>query len=188
MTLHNLTKPKTILGFLLFIFHFSILTSCTDKKENGSTKKTIVKPFDIKNEFAYLNNINDPNYLVSLLDNSNDLESSAIGIEGKESKSYPIYERLCAIATDTTLLRLTRHSNPKIRVYSMWALTNKDRKLALTQMKLLKNDRANVTYQSGCISMTAKVCWLIASKFDSSEVLLEPKKNTHYLDYDIVIK
>jgi hypothetical protein len=183
-----LTKTKTIFGFLFTIFYFAILTSCTDKKQNGSTKKSNVKPFDTKNEFAYLDNINDPNYLVSLLDNSNDLESSRIGIEGKKSQSYPIYERLCAIATDTTLLRLTKHSNPKIRVYSMWALTNKNRQLALTQMKLLKNDQTSVVYHSGCITMTEKVCLLIASKFDSSEVLLKPKKDTHYLDYDIVIK
>ncbi len=70
----------------------------------------------------------------------------------------------------------------------MWALTNKNKQLALTQMKLLKNDKANVVYTSGCSSMTEKVCWLIASKFDSSEVVLIPKKNTKYLDYDIVIK
>ena len=183
-----MTQTKTILGFLFAIFYFAIWTSCTDKKQNGSTKKSVTKPFDTKNEFAYLDNINDPNYLVSLLDNSKNLESSRIGIEGKKSQTYPIYERLCAIATDTTLLRLTNHSNPKIRVYSMWALTNKNKQLALTQMKLLRNDGSNVIYQSGCISMTEKVCWLIASKFDSSEVVLKPKKNKDHLDYDIIIK
>lgn len=181
-------KIKTILAFSFTIFCFSILTSCNDKKQKDSTKKSTKKAFDIKNEFAYLDNINDPNYLVSLLDNSNELESAGIGIEGRRSQSYPIFERFCAIVSDTTLVRLTKHTNPKIRVYSMWALTNKNKQLALTQMKLLKNDKANVVYTSGCSSMTEKVCWLIASKFDSSEVVLIPKKNTKYLDYDIVIK
>jgi len=164
------------------------LTNCTDKRKNSSTNKSFVKPFYPQNEFAYLDNINDPNYLISLLDNSCDLESSRIGIEGKKSQSYPIFERLCVIATDTTLIRLTKHSNPKIRIYSMWALTDKNKQLALAQMKILKNDRASVIYKSGCISIPEKVCWLIASKFDSSEVLLKPKINKNYLDYDIIIK
>ena len=70
----------------------------------------------------------------------------------------------------------------------MWALTTKNRQLALTQMKQLKNDNETVVYRAGCTSMTEKVAWLTAIKFDSTEVVMLPKKNSKYLDYDIVIK
>jgi hypothetical protein len=36
--------------------------------------------------------------------------------------------------------------------------------------------------------MTEKVAWLTAFKFDSTEVVMLPKKNSKYLDYDIMIK
>ncbi len=168
-------KITTIVTVLYAIFYCNILTSCNVKKQKDFNKKSTLKSFDNKNEFAYLDNINDPNFLVSLLDNTNDLESARIGIEGKRSQSYPIFERLCVISSDTTLVRLTNHINPKIRVYSMWALIKKNKQLALTQMELLKNDKATIVYKSGCINIPEKVNWLIALKFDSSEMVLEPK-------------
>jgi hypothetical protein len=164
------------------------LTSCKDNKQNDLSKKGYVKPLHINYEFAYLDNINDPNYLVALLDNSSELESERIGIEGKRSDSYPIYKRLCAVASDTSLLRLTNHKNPKIRVYGMWALTSINRQLALTQMKKLINDNCIVVYRTGCTTMAQKVSWLAASRFNSTEVVMLPRNNSKYLDYNIVIK
>lgn len=98
---------------------FCVFTSCDYKKQKSSTKKPVEKQLRSANEFAYLDKINDPNYLVSLLDNSSDLEDAGIGIEGRRSQSYSIFERLSAIASDSDLVRLTTHKNSKIRVYSI---------------------------------------------------------------------
>jgi len=183
-----LTKTKIILSSFYALLFSIVLTSCSSNKTKEKTPKKSSNSFINRDEFSYLDDINDPNYLVALLDNSSELQSERIGIEGNRSDSYPIYKRLCVIASDTTLLLLTKHKNPKIRVYSMWALTNKNRQLALTQMKQLKNDNETVVYRAGCTMMTEKVAWLTAFKFDSTEVVILPKKNSKYLDYDIMIK
>ncbi|MFT3705548.1 MAG: hypothetical protein QM802_24475 [Agriterribacter sp.] len=152
------------------------------------TKKANSVGFNNKREFLYLDNINDANYLVALLNDSTEIEAERIGFTGEKSVSYQIFKRLSFISSDTALLQLTKHKNPKIRVYAMWALTEKNRQLALMRMDQLKNDNETVIYSTGCIILPEKVAWLIASKFDTTEVNMLPKRNSGYLDFDVVQK
>lgn len=157
---------KTVVTLLFTIFWLSSSTSCSNHKKEEQIKHFNKKMFNDKSEFSYLNDSIDVNYLVSILDNSNDIEAASIGLEGRKSETYAISEKLSAIASDTTLVRLTKHKSPKIRVYSMWALIEKNKQLASTQIKRLKQDQATVVYKSGCIIDTTKVCWLLGAKFD----------------------
>ncbi len=166
-------RTKVILSIYAGLICITLFISYSDHKPNGSTKK------------YYLN---DPNYLVKLLDDSSDLEGETLDIEGHASESYKIFKRFSAASSDTTLLRLAKHTNPKIRVYSMWALTKKNRPLALRLMEDFKNDTAIIVYRTGCTSSPERVSWLTASQFDTTEVVMLPKLDSKHLEYDIVIK
>jgi hypothetical protein len=168
-----LTRTQIILSTFAGFICIILFTSCSDHKANGGTKKY---------------HLNDPSYLVTLLDNSSDLEGQSLGIEGRANESYKIFKRFTAASNDTTLLRLAKHDNPKIRVYSMWALTKKNRRLALRLMDDFKNDTAIIVYRTGCTSLPERVSWLTASQFDTTEVIMLPKIESSHLEYDIVIK
>jgi hypothetical protein len=161
-----------------------MLTKCNSKKQriiNGMRQSS-------EDQKSYFANEDELNRLIALLDNSSDLEAEHIGFTGKKSGSFLIFKRLSLMASDTTLIRLTHHKNPKIRVYSMWALTNNNKSLALQQLKQLIDDKETVYYTSGCTTMPLQVCYLAASRFDSTEVEINPNTKKHYLDYDIKIK
>ncbi len=52
----------------------------------------------------------------------------------------------------------------------MWALTTKNKKLALEQVQRLKKDKTSIVYFSGCIKMPSPLCDLALIRFDSSDV------------------
>jgi hypothetical protein len=164
-----LKKIKNIFPVLLLA---SFLTSCSDGNQHRVINYTKPTALNAKNGFAYLDDINDPNYLIALLDNPSKLKGAYIGWGGSPSHSYAIYERLSLIASDTSLLRLTTHNNPKLRVYGMWGLANKNRQLALSCMKALKNDQTKLVYHSGCIIFQTTVAEVCKASFDSTELAL----------------
>jgi hypothetical protein len=115
-----------------------------------------------------------PNYddydiktLTSLLNTNTNLEEKHIGFTGKPSRSYLFYEQLVRVAPDTTLLKLTHHQNPKMRVYGMWGLITKNSKLAETQLNRFYYDRSTVTITSGCITMTLPIYDIATRDMDS---------------------
>ena len=165
-----------------------ILFSCHDfSSKDKSSHKTFIS-INTKNEIGTLHTakkIDDVNTLIALLNDSSDLEAEQIGFTGKPSKSYKYFERLTEIAKDSTLLRLTYHTNPKLRIYGMWALANKNKELALEQIKRLKKDKTSVIYYSGCIKMDLPLSYLALAHFDSSDMKIKFTSNKGYLNIDV---
>lgn len=182
------SKPKYVYS-LLFVVLNIILQSCNYTSTKQMVKK---KPFEYAitdKEFGYLNDYNDPDKLIALLDNSNPLEDRYFGFSSEyKSASFPIYRRLCYVADDTTLLRLSYHTNPKIRVYAMWALTEKNKQLALQRMKELKNYDSGIIYMSDCLTTPEPANFLMASHFDSTEVLIKYKTVEGAFRCDVVVR
>lgn len=110
------------------------------------------------------------NSFIIALNNDNPIEDKHIGYGGGESDSYKYFQQLKNYAPDSTLLRLTYHNNPKMRVYGMWALTERNRKLAKQQLYRFINDRSMVVYQSGCLGLSYSVSSLVLSQFEPRDV------------------
>jgi len=155
---------------LILVFTLAIV-SCKNHSENRSAEKKFthhnvpIKTFS----FDFIKQINDPNVIISALDNTDDLESAAIGITGEKTLSYAYFERLTEIASDSFLLNLTYNTNPKLRVYAMWGLVKNNKSLALSQLSRFKKDTNSLTYCSGCLILTLPVSLLVTNKFDSIE-------------------
>lgn len=152
---------------------FSLFLSCSE------TPEKIIFPAQIKNvpvsetkycPYCYLGLITNPDKLIALLNDSNQVESSHLGAAGTYSETYATYERLQEISSDTTLRNYTSHPNPKVRIYAMWALAKKNKAMALQELPKHITDNSMVYYQSGCIGMFMNTSTIILQDFDSLEI------------------
>jgi|JI10StandDraft_1071094.scaffolds.fasta_scaffold42390_3 hypothetical protein len=158
---------SVILLTLIFLF------SCNEVPE-----KTIF-PSHIKNipvsetkycPYCYIGLITNPDKLIALLNDSNQVETSHLGAAGTYSETYATYERLKEISSDTTLRNYTSHANPKVRIYAMWALAKKNKAMALQELPKHITDNSMVYYQSGCMIMFMNTSTIILQEFDSLEI------------------
>ncbi len=175
-------KTKILIALLGLAFF-----SCSDSSKKDITARKRILNSDTKYypskycPYCYLGVISDPNEIVSFLNDSSDLESKGIGLEGRYSERYAQFERLSEIASDTTLLRLTHHSNSKIRVYAMWALIEKNRSLALKELPRFKNDNSTVIYYSSDTKSPMPVSLLVAGRFEPSETKIKYVDSSGFL-------
>ena len=178
-----MTRDVSILLLLTII-----LISCRDSPSKGVSSSKTSSPLNLENDkegLGYISQIDDVGKLITLLNDSSDLEDEHIGFTGMASTSYAYFKRLTEIAADTTLLRLTYLANPKLRIYGMWALTTKDKKLALEQVNRIKNDKTSVIYFSGCTKIPLPLCYLALTRFDSADVKIKFKSSNGYLDIEV---
>jgi hypothetical protein len=176
------------LSFILLTFFIFSWGISTGSKYHTAKPIHITNVADKTDNRDPLRGLTDVNMLMNTLNTNSTLEDEHIGFTGENSPSYTYYQRLEEIATDSELVLLTHHSNPKMRVYGMWALAKKNKKLALLQMKRLKHDQATVMYQSGCITMPDWVCALAARNFDTAEVKVMYKSKHHYLYAEVELR
>ena len=179
--MHRITA--ILLTFLIFSWGVS-----TGNKHHAVKSIRITDLTDKIDRRHYLGGITDANMLISTLNTSSTLEDANIGYTGENSLSYGYYLRLKEIASDSVLVALTYHKNPKIRVYGMWALAENNNKLAMLQMKRLQHDQATVMYQSGCTTMPESVCALAARNFDTSEVKVYYTGKNGFLYAEVALK
>ena len=160
---------QRLLVVVILICLFSI--SCKEVKKSANTPamslgKKINLDIPRYPEGLFVN----VNSIVEYLDNNEALEGRRIGYGSRESESYKVFVLLKKHAKDSTLLRLTLHSNPKLRVYGMWALTDRNKELALRQLYRFKRDNAVVQYFEYCTSMPESVSSLVLSHFDPQDL------------------
>src|SRR5687767_5478819 len=99
------------------IFFFLITFVSCDEKH---TKDAIIIPDNI----SAVDHIDtsDVESLIKKLNTNTNLEGPILGFSGEPSASHILYKQLVNIADDSTLLRLTFHENPKMKVYGMRGL------------------------------------------------------------------
>ena len=107
----------------------------------------------------------DVNVLIHSIDNSLPMECRFVGLGAEESLVYANYESLKRNASDSILLKLTYHKNPKLRVYAMWALTEKNKALAIKQLTRLSKDSKTLYFKCGCETAPESVNDLVTSQF-----------------------
>lgn len=187
-------KPQ---HYILLTFLSTFLTFCNTQIKEDEVKLSSADslPKDITLKIPTIpSRINKPlppsdvNTLISLLDNNLPLESKYTGLAGEESLTYANYESLKRNASDSILLKLTYHPNPKIRVYAMWALKDNNEELAIKQLPRLCKDNKIIDFESGCMTMPESVNYLIASQFDTSIVSIRSKYINGNLKYEIIPK
>lgn len=96
-------------------------------------------------------------FAIESLKASTPIQGRHIGIDGKVSGSYSVYEQFKALASDSLLIQLLQDSSPKMRVYSMWALSERNNKLAKTKSYLFDSDSTLVEFQEGDIQLPMKL-------------------------------
>ena len=184
-----LPKPLVIPFFGMLLFAFGV-ESCNHSQGNKVpvNKQPVLALIDhnAKEPACY----KDANWLIASLENDGPLEAEHIGFEGRASTTYPFYKHLCLVAVDTTFLRLTYLANPKMRVYGMWGLIEKNKKLALQRMRELKNDQTTIEYISGCTTLPEPVNALMASHFDSTEVSIKWReaRGVFLFQFDVLVR
>ncbi len=107
--------------------------------------------------YPFLQKISKVKTLVNLLNDSLGVEEKHIGFARSYSKTYATFERLRDLASNNTLVSLLHHANAKVRVYAFWALSDKNKSLALNHAALFRNDTTTVSYFSGCIKSVVAV-------------------------------
>ncbi|RYE54742.1 MAG: hypothetical protein EOP48_11655 [Sphingobacteriales bacterium] len=142
-----------------------ILLSCKDAKLRNDRTSALSKKVNQE-----INVSDDLGQLIKSLDDSSTLEYERVGFVGRLSRSYQYFLELNKIATDSVLVALTNHPNPKMKMYGMWALVEKNRSLALQQFKRLKKDTSKITSISGCLMLTLPLNYMAAHLFDSTEL------------------
>jgi hypothetical protein len=107
--------------------------------------------------------------LILSLNNNLPVESERVGFVGEKSTTYANYKTLARISNDSLLLNLTRHSNPKIRIYAMWSLASKNKSLALSQLDRISHDKEMIVYHSGCLTIPSSVDEMVSIVIGSTE-------------------
>ncbi|GAB2818132.1 hypothetical protein [Ferruginibacter profundus] len=77
----------------------------------------------LSDPLAYKENIQ--NIVIAIADN-NRLDGPVVGYGGIRSDQYKRYEMLAKYATDSSLINLTNHKNPVVRVYAFDALIKRN--------------------------------------------------------------
>jgi len=104
-------------------------------------------------------------YLIDVIENSPRVEGKFVGFTGDLSATYVCFERLCQVASDTELFRLTKSKSPVMRVYAARGLEMKNKALYKEALSELKNDTATVWENSGCNSERMSVAWFTANLY-----------------------
>jgi hypothetical protein len=181
---YHLPNPLYILVFCTIIYG---IVGWVPQKQSLKVNKFIRQDFKT-NDFVYVSNLTDTNRLINLLNTKSPLEAEHIGSLGERSFSYAVYQRLCAIASEQTLLRLTYHANPKMRVYGMWALIKKNKTLAFQRMREMRDDQATIEHITGCITMPYTVSWLAGSRFDDPRIEDKVIERNGQVEFIVLIK
>lgn len=99
-----------------------------------------------------------------------------IGIGNSESQQYKRYKILTTY-NESTLLTLTKHESPVVRVYAFDALLERNSHHVLSVFKDHINDSASFNTLSGCIGSTRKVNRYLYSRI---RAILSKKEQIEY--------
>jgi hypothetical protein len=101
---------------------------------------------------------------VTCLEDASSVDTEATGFAGSKSSTWRAYEVLRDGAAAQQLEALTKHGDPVVRTYAVWALAERHPGPALVQvLRAHLEDREPVTFFQGCIMQESQV----------SEVMLE---------------
>ena len=128
--------------FILLLFAMSYYEKQKSKKELSATNMEMTK-LD-----SFLLVINSPDYLISLIEASEQIESKYIGFEGRESHVYNSYEKLLDIVSDSLWVKLSYSKSPVMRYYACRALFSNGSDNFLSVRDRLKKDTAHIRFQS----------------------------------------
>ncbi len=112
--------------------------------------------------------------LVYQIATSNAVHAAHVGIAGTTSEQFRRYVDLKKHASIKELVALAVHSNAAVRVYSYWALLDKNYNDIDSITKRLKEDKEKVAYMSGCLMREEAVNKLIKEAPTSSPLSLKP--------------
>jgi len=177
--------PKII----IFLVMLTCLFSCDSDLQNHRIKKVAIDPSSAAITFPLrFNRRIDLNAVIKLLDDSSALEAKYIGIAGSNSLMYSQYECIKLNAPDSLLLALSYHKNPKLRVYAMWALTDRNKALAIAQLPRFSRDTTTVYFRSGCMTTNDVVNRLSVSQFERTEVQITKTDKMGRVTYEVYTK
>ena len=97
---------------------------------------------------------------VSIIDDiarDGNVDGEATGYGGEKSDQYKRYEWLKSKKSDSSLLQLTDHSSPAVRVYAFCALAERNSPLLVEIAEKHKYDSASFMSRGGCIGMPDQV-------------------------------
>ena len=119
------------------------------EKQTNKVKSDIAytSVFDsISNMIDSLNN--SPDYLISLIESSKQIEGRYVGFVARKSFVYNNYEKLLELISDSLWVELSYSNSPVMRYYACEALlSNGSDNLPLVKKRLIK-DTTPVCYQS----------------------------------------
>ena len=128
--------------FILLLFAMSYYEKQQSKKELSTTNIKMTK-LD-----SFLLVINSPDYLISLIEASKQIEDEYIGFEAKRSYICNSYEKLLDIVSDSLWVELSYSESPVMRYYACRALFSKESNDFSIVRDRLKKDTTPICFQS----------------------------------------
>lgn len=138
-----------------------IISSCGD---SSFTKQADIS-YDEENKFnlktSDLNkakfNQDSSDYYINKIAIKNEVHSEHIGFGGSESQIYIAYERLRDNLNIEDIFPLLKHDSTAVRIYSYYAIVEKDSTMSERAWKELKGKNDLVYNQSGCTGMNETI-------------------------------
>jgi len=97
---------------------------------------------------------------VSIIDDiakDGEVTCAATGYGGEKGDQFKRYEWMISKKSDSTLLQLTDHQSPAVRVYAFFALAERNSPLLSEIAIKHKNDSASFNSRCGCLGMTDQI-------------------------------
>jgi hypothetical protein len=107
--------------------------------------------------------------LITELEESKCVETKYVGIEGRPSETYAVYEKLLEAAPDSLWWNLTYSKSGVMKFDAFQALSRKRDPRLVEIINRLKNDTSSIRYRSADVEIPGTVGFFVrhASDFDS---------------------
>lgn len=148
-------------NIIIYLASMYFLNACNDYRP----RKGLIQDKQVNDDIGYAEIVGkmDVKMLISIVDSSNCMYSRGIGIEGKENITFAAFDRLNQLASDSLLLQLSYSSNPVMRAYSYNALRYRNRVLASSVKKRLKNDTARLCWITNDMDLTCTISFFVSN-------------------------
>jgi len=132
----------SVLVFILLLFAMSYYEKQKSKKDLDTTDAKTTK-LD-----SFLLVINSPDYLISLIESSEQIEDEYVGFGARKSHICNSYEKLLKVISDSLWIELSYSDSPVVRYYACRALFSKGSDDFPIVRDRLKKDTTLVSFQS----------------------------------------
>jgi hypothetical protein len=134
---------KYVFAVILFIILLLAMSYYEKQKNKKELDTTCVSVLD-----SLMLVFNGPDYLISLIESSKQIEAEYVGFATRKSHIYNSYEKLLEVLSDSLWVELSYSDSPVMRYYACRALFSNGSDNFLSVRDRLTKDTTHICFQS----------------------------------------